>query len=251
MKKVLSLFLIIMLFMVPTVYAVTGCDLTIETSKDQYSKTEQIVVEVKVSNIKSAKGIIALGGTLVYDKNSLTIEKMEGQNGWSSPSYNEENGMFVMDRSSLSKSDETIMKITFNIKQNSSSNVEISIKDITAGDGDGVIDIANTSKTLTIAEPTPTDPTKPTNPTDPTDPTKPSKPTNPTDNTTKQPENGNTTNNNTTSYPIANNTVLNKNDNTTASQRLPHTGEKVGKEIAIIVIGVLVIIFAVRIYRRK
>ncbi len=93
--------------------------------------------------------------TLEYDKDSLEIVEMEGQNGWDSPiegvSYNAQNGLMVLTKGGLAKNDENITKITFKVKENSKSNVTIELKDISASDST-LIKADNFAKNITIGD---------------------------------------------------------------------------------------------------
>lgn len=152
MKRIVKLSLILLATMciMGNVYATINCNVNIVTAKTEYSENEEFTVDVNLTNIQSEEGVIALGGTLEYDKESLTLEKMEGKNGWSNPSYNEANGKFVMDRDSATTSDETIFTITFKVKENSKENLEIALKNITVSDGEESNKIELVNKAITI-----------------------------------------------------------------------------------------------------
>lgn len=158
MKKVIKLSLIVMLgiivCMTSNVYALS-CNVNLGTSKTEYSTDEEIVVNVNISNIKSDKGVISFGGLLEYDKDSLTLVKMEGKNGWETPTeaatYNSANGKIAITRSGLGKSNETMIAITFKVKPTSAPTVKIALKDVTVSDSD-LADIGTIEKTITIVE---------------------------------------------------------------------------------------------------
>lgn len=142
MKKIVKLSLVLLLitiFMIGNVYAANGCDMSVETNKTELSKNEEFTVDFKISNIKSEKGIISLGATLEYDKDSLELVKMEGKNGWETPaegaSYNQNNGKIAITRSGLGKSDETVFTATFKVKETSKQNLVITLKNVTVADG--------------------------------------------------------------------------------------------------------------------
>ena len=210
MKRVIKLSLIVILAIIcltGVVYAAPSCNIEIQTSKTEFDKNEQFTVDINLSNIKSERGIVAIEATLDYDKESLVLVEMKGQNEWSNPikdlSYNESTGKFVIDKNGLAKSNETILKLTFKVKETSKKNLTISLKDIKVSDATVPGQIALASKNITIKEgtvnpqplppvdpkpvdPTPVDP-KPVDPT-PVDP-KPTEPTNsqtPTTNSTNK-----------------------------------------------------------------
>lgn len=154
MKKTIkiSLILVCVICLTMSVYA-ASCSMSLKTSKNEFSKNDKVVVDVAMDSISDAgEGIIGLEATLEYDKNNLTYEKMEGQNGWETPSYNEENGSFVMLRNDLVNTPGKVMKITFKVKDQKNGNATITLKNITASGGidTGDIPIENISKKITI-----------------------------------------------------------------------------------------------------
>ncbi len=154
MKKIVKLSLILLSAMciMGNVYGAFSSNVDIIIPKTEYSKNDQVTVDIKLSNVQSDRGIIALGGTLEYDKQSLTLVKMEGKGEWTKPSYNESNGKFVMDRGSVTKSDETAFSITFKVKEASKRNLTIALKDISISDGNETNRINLIEKSITIKE---------------------------------------------------------------------------------------------------
>ena len=182
MKKILKLSVIVLfvMCMFGKVYASNECKLSIVTTKNEYSKDEQIIVEVKMSNINTRAGVMAIGGVVEYDKTSLKLEKIEGQNGWS-PYINEQTGRFVAERNAPNKKDEIIFKLTFSINEGSKKNLSITIKEIQVGDGTTLYtEIDDAKKEISIKEKTNNIPTS--NPTSTTTPTSTSTPTSKTTN---------------------------------------------------------------------
>ena len=92
MKKfvTLSLTLVLIFMVITNVYAVSSFKVSMEASKNELTKNEEFTVEVKISDIQDEKGIIAMGGEIEYDKDSLTLVKVEqGSENWAKPSYSE------------------------------------------------------------------------------------------------------------------------------------------------------------------
>jgi len=153
MKKIVSLILVLLttVCMMGSVYAATNCSIALNTSKTEYNKNDEVVLELNMSNIQSDNGgVIAFGGTLEYDKDSLTLVKTEGQNGWSNASINNANGKFVMDRNGRNTNNETILKITFKVKETSKESLNITVKDATVADGSAPVKVSNTVKNITV-----------------------------------------------------------------------------------------------------
>lgn len=115
-------------------------------------------MNIKMANIQSERGVISFGGTLKYDKDSLRLVKMEGQNGWETPSngstFNEENGKIGITRNGVGKNNETIFKMTFQVKEESKQNLVVSLSDIVISDGTVPFKISNVFQIITVTEKT-------------------------------------------------------------------------------------------------
>lgn len=174
MKKIvkLSLILVMLVCIMGSVYAAPNCSISLETTKAQYNKNDEFTVDVNMSKIESERGIMSVGATLEYDKDSLTLVKMEGQNNWETPvdgySYNSANGKLIITKSGFAKNNETILKITFKVKEQAKPNLIITLKNITIADGTVPVEVNSASKSITIKgeiiNPTP-DPVPDPNPT--------------------------------------------------------------------------------------
>lgn len=161
MKKIvkLSLILLVVIFIMGNVYGAFSCEMSIHLEKTEFSKNEEFDVDVNVANIGAQRGIISLGATLEYDKESLELVKMEGKNGWETPtegsSYNENNGKMAINRNGFGKNNETIFTITFKVKESSKKNLIVALKNITVADGIEPVKIDLTYKNVTITDGTP------------------------------------------------------------------------------------------------
>ncbi len=237
MKKIVRLVLLVLLVticMASSVYAAISCNITIEAEKKELSKNEEFAVYVKIADIQSERGIISLGATLEYDKDSLELVKMEGQNNWETPqagfSYNESNGKIVITRNGFAKENENILKLTFKMKESAKENVTIILKDITVADGKEPAQINPTNTTVTLKKDNAgtEDTNKPTQTPDTGNTEKPG-----TDNTIQIPNGNNSNTNN------SNNNSSNNKDNTVQNGKLPKTGE--ANFILIASIGIVMI----------
>ncbi len=161
MKKVvkLSLILLITVFMMGSVYAALSCEISAKASKTEVNKNEEFSVDFNIANIQSQRGVISLGATLEYDKDSLELVKMEGKNGWETPaegaSYNQSNGKIAITRGGVGKDDEIVFTATFKPKEASKENVMVTLKNITVADGTAPAKIKLAYQTITIKEGTP------------------------------------------------------------------------------------------------
>lgn len=227
---VLIMALCVIMMLGSNVYAALSCKVDMKISKTEYVKNDEFTVNVDISNITSEKGVIAFGATLEYDKDSLTLVKMEGQNGWETPlaggSYNEDTGIIAITRGALGKNDETVLKLTFKVKDSAKEKATIKLREVSVADGTELANVEAMNKEITIKEGT-------SNP-DPIIPTEPDTPNNPT-----QPDNNNNGNTN-----QGNNNQVNTNNEDIKEGKLPQAGEKdifVVAIIAIAIVGAIVL----------
>ena len=79
--KILSLVLVLMLILcmgIPTkIYAVISCNPTINLSKTNITQGDEITIQIGVGNISGDYGVIAVGGTLEYNSEVLTITSVK------------------------------------------------------------------------------------------------------------------------------------------------------------------------------
>jgi len=208
MKKICIVSVLIILSIVSivgTVYAASA-EVTMKSSVKECKKEEEVTFEVKLSNIDSEKGIIALGGTILYNKDELEFKGISNARNWSA-SYNSDTGKFIADRSDRTKESETVFTITFKAIAEEKNNVNVTLSDLEASGGDGAIKIYNASASVDIksTEQKPENTDKPTN-------------------NTEKGENENTNTGNSTSS-------LDKNSENMASGSIPQTGSRIGTPI--------------------
>lgn len=161
MKKALKLSLILSLAIfiiciMGNVYAELNCSVDIKLDETEFNKNDEFTVDIDLSNIQSEQGIISLGATLEYDKESLELIKIEGKNGWETPtdgtSYNANNGKIAITRSGFAKSDETVFTLTFKVKEESKQNLIVVLRNITIADGTKPVKINVIHKNITIID---------------------------------------------------------------------------------------------------
>lgn len=245
MKKIQKLSIIMLLMIIVLnvyVYAKPNCNVNIKTQKTEIGKNEEFTVEVVISNIQSEKGIIAIDAVLEYDKESITLVKMEGQNDWSTPikdlSYNESNGKLVIDKRGLAKSDETILKLVFKTKEISKEKVMIALKNINIADGTEPSTVANAYKNITIKDASTTPSPKPPEEQTPTPSPKP--PEEQTPSQTPKPDD-----NNINKLP---DNISNSNNDNKAPGKLPQTGSD---NIILMIAIAIFIIISIVLYNKK
>lgn len=153
MKKILPLTLISLLVfsIMSSVYA-ASYKAELKSSKNEIKPSESFTVEFKISNIEDEKGLISIGGELKYDKNVLEFESMNEEGSWAKPTYNEENGKFIFDRSGPTKENEGVFKVTFKAKESTSGDTTISVENIEASSEAEEISTDKVSATVSIGE---------------------------------------------------------------------------------------------------
>ena len=169
---------------------------------------------------------------------------MEGQNGWATPvaggSYNESTGKLVTEKSGFAKSDETILKMTFKLKEGSTA-AQVHLNEITISDSVDLVKLDNLTVNIKQTEPTPTQTPTPTpNPSQTPSPTQsPSPSPSQIPEPTQSPEPTEPVN---TPTPSITPTSSPNNENT-ATKPLPQAGE--ASTFIMIGVGILIIIVAI------
>ena len=161
MKNLLKISVIVILLLFTltqlSVYAtITSGSIGVSTNSDSYKKGDTVVVTFKIASLNSTKGMITFGGTLEYDDDCLELVydntsemyMVKGENGWSNPTYNPDNGMLVIDRGNLISSG-AIFSATFKVLKE--ENTTITLKDISVADGEGKVSLGNASKEITFS----------------------------------------------------------------------------------------------------
>lgn len=157
-KKIIVLLSIIMLIcsiFVNKTYAAISCNVSISKPKEQVAYKEKFSVYVAISNLQTTKGIIAIGAVLSYDTNSLTLVDIEGQNKWSDPFHSESNGKITSFKNKLSKNNENVFKITFEVneKGKAGNSAWIKISNFEISDGDEEKNCGGSSISIAIGDP--------------------------------------------------------------------------------------------------
>ena len=153
MNKRLRMALLTIIMVICTtvkVYAADSCKIELETAKKEYSPGETFIAEVILSDVKVEKGLVVIGGKLLYDKECLELVEIKGKNGWSAPSYNEENGKFVTDRNGYGDKAEVAVQIAFKVKASTAKTASIVLNDIVASNAKTDIPISDVSATFTL-----------------------------------------------------------------------------------------------------
>lgn len=182
MKKTLVTFIIMILILASWVTTVQALSFTVtlKPSATVVEKGGTVEVIAALSNIDAGNGINSLLATLEYDRNvfetitsdseSHLSKEITGIQGWDKLLYNQDKGKFVTDRDTFAKTDMDAIKITLKVKESAATgSTTITIKDISASNGQQDINAQNASCTVTVKEksatPNPDDNTTTTKPT--------------------------------------------------------------------------------------
>lgn len=139
--KKLSIAFTIMILMICTfmnkTYAALNCNVNLSTPKNTLTYKEEFSVNVSISNLQTTNGIIAIGAIISYDRDSLTLIDIEGQNKWSDPFHNSSSGKITSFKNELSTKNEDVFKITFQVneKEKAKDSAWIKISNFEISDG--------------------------------------------------------------------------------------------------------------------
>lgn len=153
LKKISVVFMMMLLLaaiFVNKTYAKIDCNVNLSTSKKEVNNGEKVSVSVKVTNLQSSKGIIAIGAILGYDKNSLTLLEIEGQNKWSDPMHNDSTGRLIAVKNEFATKDENVFKITFKVNAKAGKDAWVKINDFEISDGNEEKNVGGKSITIPI-----------------------------------------------------------------------------------------------------
>lgn len=131
-------------------YAALSGRIELRTESKTVIRDEEFSIFVRVSNLQAGKGIIALGGTLDYDRGNLELKEIEGENRWASAEPNENNGKFVSTRSKRMTEDGDVLKLTFLAKGNAGQNAWVRISNFEISDGNEEMMLNGTSINISI-----------------------------------------------------------------------------------------------------
>ena len=198
MKKIMSIVFLVMLISIlgiTTVMATTNFTIGLTADKTTVGRGQTVTITVAVDNFTAGeRGINAMKGTLSYDKNvfeEVVSSDLKAQNGWSSITYNGENGLFVTENSEFIAEKQDVFTITLKAKTTATlADTAITIKDVEASDLDTEIYPSDQTITVKVTE-------------------------------TTSGGNNNNVNNTTIITPTENSTVI---KNTSTSEDLPKTG---------------------------
>ena len=160
--------LMLVILITITVQASNSVKATIESSKDEIKKEEEVVITLKLQDYQDIKnGINAYKATLEYDEDIFeeVLEKdFVCKNNWEMLKYNKDTKEFVAIKKIGSTEPEEVASITLKAKEEVEPKVtEVKIKDIVTSDGKKDINVDETKATINVTkeqEVKPNDPEK-------------------------------------------------------------------------------------------
>lgn len=177
MKKMTKIILIVIIIIISMIELVNKTEAIEETDGSIKLECEEKIeagktITINVSLCDINKNVDTVIATIEYDKD-IFEEPVEDDfnpvNNWSYPIYNDENGMFLIEKTGGTTTNETIMSIALKVKENvTAKTTTVSLTDIEAA-GLG-IDLA-LNKTSEIQIGKPEEPIEPIEPEEPIDPT--------------------------------------------------------------------------------
>lgn len=153
LKKLSVVFILTILLtgiFVNKAHATINCNVKLSTSKKEVSSEEKFSVYVKMTNIQTEKGIIAIGAVLEYDKKSLTLEEIEGESKWSDPMYNDQTGRLIAVKNQFATKDENVFKITFKVNKKAEKSAWVKVNNFEISDGNEEKNVGGNSITIGI-----------------------------------------------------------------------------------------------------
>ena len=149
-----SIFMIIILITM-NVQASNSLKATVQSSKDELEKEEEVAITFKLQDYEDLKnGINAYKATLEYDES--IFEEVQEQNficknNWELLKYNKDTKEFVAIKKAGSKEPEEVASINMKVKQEvEPKTTEVKIKDIVTSDGKEDINIEEAKATINI-----------------------------------------------------------------------------------------------------
>lgn len=150
------IFMLVILITI-NVQASNSLKATIQSSKNELKKTEEVVVTLKLDEYKDIKdGINAYKATLYYDENifeEVLEQNFVCKNDWEMLKYNKDTKEFVAIKKAGSKEPEEVASITLKVKEEiEPKQTEIKIKNILTSDGKEDIHIDEARVAIDIIE---------------------------------------------------------------------------------------------------
>ena len=177
MKKMIKIILIVimiisMIVLINETKATEETDGTIKLEcEEKIEEGKTITIKVNLCDIK--KNVDTIIAMIEYDKNIFedpVEDDLNPVNNWNYPVYNDKNGMFLIEKTGGTTTDETIMNISLKVKENvTEKTTTVKLTDIeVAGLGTDLI-LNKTSEILIGKTEEPDEPEVPVDPEDPTE----------------------------------------------------------------------------------
>ena len=164
-KHIAMLIILTILLSIAGISHATG-DVTMQlTSNSKLEEGKTVEVSLAITSINAGEGIDTVTAQLNYNQEifePVTEESFTGLNHWNFIMYNEDDGAFILSKSSKVDSNSEVLKVELKVKENITvDKAEVSISNIVVSGGDEDIDVDMVSVTIEVPEPTKPTPEEP------------------------------------------------------------------------------------------
>ncbi|MCL2859735.1 MAG: cohesin domain-containing protein [Oscillospiraceae bacterium] len=162
MRKTIGILIVtilVLLISVTPIFATTAFNVAVSAASATVEQGEDVQVTVSLKDFTPKQtGINAIYAKINYDKSvfdTLSVDDLTTSNGWDTPTFNPENGAFVVDNNAFMSTAHDLLTINFHVKNTATvGNTVITIGDVDASDGVSDIYTADQSVTVAIAQST-------------------------------------------------------------------------------------------------
>ena len=164
-KQIAILIILTIILSIAGISHATGSVTMQLTSNSKLEEGQTVEVKLAITSINAGEGIDTVTAQLNYNQEifePVTEESFTGLNHWNFIMYNEDDGAFILSKSSKVDSNSEVLKVELKVKENITvDKAEVSISNIVVSGGDEDIDVDMVSVTIEVPEPTKPTPEEP------------------------------------------------------------------------------------------
>lgn len=147
----ISIFLLVSMVDIKVVSALS-CKVGLQSQQFTYAKGDEISITVSISNLQAGNGVVALGAVLDYDKTSLELKEVKGENAWSAQIGKNQTKIIAYSGKKVTK-DEDVIKLTFAVKKDTTAkSTWVKVSNFEISDGNEESTANAVTLTLSIRE---------------------------------------------------------------------------------------------------
>lgn len=143
---------IMLILIYSTIVSAYSYNTSMTPSSTSVGSSEELTVNVKVSNLDVGDGINTFSGVISYDQEifeKISDSSVEALNGWSA-NYNSDNGKVTLTKMNKVKTEEDILQITLKTKSDASGVGKVSLTSIVASNSQDDISGTDISVSITV-----------------------------------------------------------------------------------------------------